>query len=187
MLYSILAMIAVVVSANFLVQIPVPGLEEYLTWGAVIFPFAFLVNDLTNRLLGPAKARRTVAVGAVAGVALSAILADPRIALASGAAFVAGQLLNIYIFNRLRDAAWWKSPVVSSTLGSVIDTYLFFFVAFYGVPFMMEKVSYAPIPLWASLASWDLVVKLCVAAIAIVPYGIIVTKLLKGRKYDPSI
>ena len=183
MIYSILAMIAVVVSANFLVQMPVPGLEEYLTWGAVIFPFAFLVNDLTNRLMGPQKARVTVAIGAVAGVILSAILADPRIALASGAAFVVGQLLNIQIFNRLRDAAWWKSPAISSTIGSVLDTYLFFGIAFYGVPFMMEHVSYAPVPLWVSLASWDLVVKLAVAAIAIVPYGIIVTKLLKGKSY----
>ena len=114
-LIAIVAMGAVVLASNILVQHPVAfgGLQNYLTWGAFSYPFAFLVTDLSNRRFGPARARRVVYAGFVVAVALSAWLATPRIAIASGTAFLAAQLLDIAIFSRLRDRAWWLPPFAS--------------------------------------------------------------------------
>ena len=128
----VLAMTIVVVASNVLVQFPFEpfGLGDYLTWGAFTYPVAFLVTDLTNRRYGAAMARKLVAVGFVIAVALSIGLATPRIALASGTAFLVGQLLDITVFNRLRRQAWWRAPLMGSVIGSVLDTALFFSLAF---------------------------------------------------------
>ncbi|NJO36862.1 MAG: hypothetical protein HC871_03585 [Rhizobiales bacterium] len=122
-------MVIVVTVSNIAVQYPI---NDWWTWGAFTYPVAFLVTDLTNRALGPGAARRVVYAGFALAVVLSIWLATPRIALASGTAFLAAQLLDIAIFDRLRRASWWRAPLVSSTLSSVLDTALFFSLAFAG-------------------------------------------------------
>jgi len=183
------AMVAVVVASNVLVQYPVDGsvgplvLADLLTWGAFTYPVAFLVTDMTNRWLGPSVARRVVYVGFAVAVALSIYLATPRIAVASGTAFLVAQLLDINVFNTLRRATWWQAPLIASLLGSVVDTAIFFGTAFgpFGLligpddPFAVE---YAPLfgifatelPRWVSWALGDLAVKLTAAVLLLAPY-----------------
>lgn len=175
LILPVLAMTAIVVAANIGVQHPVRafGLEHHLTWGALVYPVSFLVTDLTNRRYGVEVARRLVAVGFVCAVALSIWLATPRIAIASGAAFLAGQLLDVTVFDRLRRLAWWRAPLVGSLVGSAIDTALFFSLAFAGDAAMSAPVPLfgAAAPLWVSLAVWDFAVKVAVALLALAPYG----------------
>jgi len=170
-----LAMTFVVVASNILVQYPFEplGLGDYLTWCAFTYPVAFLVTDLTNRRYGAGMARRLVAVGFVIAVALSIWLATPRIALASGAAFLVGQLLDITVFNRFRRQSWWRAPLIGSVFGSVIDTALFFSLAFAGDVEMSGPVDFMglSLPLWQSLAICDFLVKMLLALLALVPYG----------------
>ena len=125
------AMTAIVTASNILVQYPVAhfGLDSLLTWGALTYPLAFLVNDLTNRRFGPVAARKVITLGFVLAVALSALLASPRIAIASGMAFLFAQLLDAGIFDRLRRHAWWKAPLISTLAGSIMDTAIFFSLA----------------------------------------------------------
>ncbi len=170
-----LAMTFVVVASNILVQYPFEplGLGDYLTWGAFTYPVAFLVTDLTNRRYGAGMAQRLVAVGFVIAVALSIWLATPRIALASGTAFLVGQLLDIAVFNRFRRQSWWRAPLIGSVFGSVIDTALFFSLAFAGDVEMSGPVDFMglSLPLWQSLAICDFLVKMLLALLALVPYG----------------
>jgi len=186
-LIALTAMTLVVLSSNILVQYPFQhlGLSDYLTWGAFSYPFSFLVTDLSNRRFGPKGARRVVYAGFVLAVALSVVLATPRIAIASGAAFLTAQLLDISIFARLRNRAWWLPPFVSSVISSALDTAIFFSVAFYcgALPGFGLTVSDAlanvgiadqciALP-WVNLAVADYLVKLALAAISIAPYGAI--------------
>jgi uncharacterized PurR-regulated membrane protein YhhQ (DUF165 family) len=150
------AMVVVVAASNVLVQLPI---NDWLTWGALTYPVSFLVTDLTTRLQGPVRARRVVLAGFVLAVLLSIWLATPRIALASGTAFLAGQLLDIAVFQRLRAGSWWRAPLVSSALGSTVDTALFFSLAFAGTE----------LP-WVTLALGDLAVKLVLAVVALGPF-----------------
>ena len=192
-LVAVAAMAAVVVLSNVLVQHPVAyrlgglNLADLLTWGAFSYPLAFLVTDVTNRLLGPAIARRAVYCGFALAVALSAFAATPRIAIASGTAFLVGQLLDIGIFNRLRERAWWKAPAFSSLVGSFADTAIFFTLAFASAfvllgpddPFAIESaplLGLYPIeaPRWLSWALGDFAVKLLTAVVALIPYRLIV-------------
>lgn len=156
---AIVAMAVVIVASNILVETPI---NDWLTWGAITYPFAFLITDLCNRFHGAASARRVVLVGFAVGVAASLILADVRIALASGTAFLTAQMLDVSIFDRLRRSVWWVAPIVSSALGSIADTFLFFGLAFAGTG--------TPWPTWAI---GDLGVKWAVAALALVPYALI--------------
>jgi uncharacterized PurR-regulated membrane protein YhhQ (DUF165 family) len=193
------AMAVVVVASNVLVQYPFGhfGLEEILTWGAFTYPFAFLVTDITNRRFGPAAARRVVYVGFAIAVILSVWFATPRIAIASGSAFLVAQLLDVAIFDRLRREAWWKPPLVSSVLGALIDTLIFFSLAFattfavldtglgredgslgFPVPFLGGEA-----PLWVSLALGDLAVKLIVAVVMLAPYK----ALLELLRLKPTV
>ena len=185
-----LAMAAVVVLSNVLVQYPVQAtlggvnLADTLTWGAFTYPAAFLVTDLANRRLGPAVARRVVVVGFALAVVLSIMLATPRIAIASGTAFLVAQMLDVSVFDRLREGQWWRAPLVSSFLGSVIDTVLFFALAFAPVfaaldfggkdgslPFPTPLLGLGPeVPLWTSLALGDFLAKCLVALAMLVPY-----------------
>ncbi len=151
------AMVAIVVASNFLVQFPI---NDFLTWGAFTFPIAFLVTDLTNRRFGPGRARRVVYVGFLIGVVLSVVLAGPRIGIASGIAFLAGQLLDIAVFDRLRRMTWWRAPLASSITASAIDTGIFFSLAFVGTG----------VP-WITLGVGDFGVKLAMAATLLIPYG----------------
>lgn len=193
-LIALTAMTLVVLSSNILVQYPFHhlGLGDYLTWGAFSYPFSFLVTDLSNRRFGTQGARRVVYVGFVLAVALSIVLATPRIAIASGAAFLTAQLLDISIFARLRDRAWWMPPFISSVISSGLDTAIFFSVAFYcaAVPGLGLTISEIlgqagiadeciALP-WTNLAIADYLVKLALAAISIAPYGAILA-LMRPR------
>jgi len=152
------AMVLIVVSSNILVQYP---LSDWLTWGAITYPFSFLVVDLANRYHGPRMARRIVYVGFVVALLLSAWLATPRIAVASGTAFLCAELLDVTIFNRLRRHAWWKPPLVSTLFASIVDTAIFFTLAFAGTDMP-----------WVTLALGDLGVKLAIALFALVPFRV---------------
>ncbi|MEM6676307.1 MAG: VUT family protein [Pseudomonadota bacterium] len=186
LLAMIIAMAAIVTLSNVLVQYP---FNTWLTWGAFTYPFAFLVTDLANRLLGPAAARRVVLAGFVLAVGLSVWLATPRIAIASGTAFFAAQMLDVAIFDRLRQGAWWRAPVVSSTLGSAVDTLLFFSLAFAPTfAFLGDDAAWAaePVPLlgigpavafWIGLAVGDFLVKLVLVGVALVPFRAILGAL----------
>lgn len=151
-----LAMALVVAASNILVQFPI---NNWLTWGAFSYPVSFFVNDLTNRRLGCGVARRVVMAGFIVGVVLSFILATPRIALASGGAFLVAQLLDTQIFDRLRHAAWWQPPFISSIVASLPDTALFFGIAFAGTG----------LP-WVSWAVGDYLVKFLVAVVLLLPF-----------------
>lgn len=186
-------MAAIVVLSNILVQYPVNlslagiQLQEILTWGAFTYPVAFLITDLANRKFGPSTARLVVAAGFVLAVVLSIWMATPRIAIASGTAFLTAQLLDVSIFDRLRNSAWWQAPLISSLLGSVIDTVMFFGLAFspafamldfggeagslgFAVPFLSVG---AEVPLWISLAAGDFIVKILVGLAMLMPYGLV--------------
>ncbi|WP_018901553.1 queuosine precursor transporter [Rhizobium sp. 2MFCol3.1] len=189
-------MTLVVVSSNFLVQFPLNvtfagvNLADLLTWGAFTYPVAFLITDLTNRQFGPQAARKVVFAGFLVGVALSFFTSVPRIAIASGTAYLAGQLLDIALFNRLRRQAWWRAPLVGSVLGSMLDTVIFFslsFAAFFvflgpNEPFALEAspilgVFAAEAPRWISWAIGDFWVKLLVGLVMLLPYGALMSVL----------
>lgn len=196
---GIIAMATIVVAANILVQYLV---GQWLTWGAFTYPLAFLVTDVMNRVYGPAAARRVVVAGFVVGVICSLIgtqimgefgpLVTLRIAIGSGIAFLTAQLLDVAIFDRLRDGRWWRAPLASTLVGSTVDTALFFSIAFAASLSILEPsndVSWAgeilPLlgigpmaPLWVSLAVADWGVKLLLALMALVPFRIIVGALV---------
>ncbi|MBB3966217.1 queuosine precursor transporter [Rhizobium metallidurans] len=189
-------MTLVVVSSNFLVQFPLNvtvagvNLADLLTWGAFTYPVAFLITDLTNRQFGPQAARKVVFAGFLVGVALSFFTSVPRIAIASGTAYLAGQLLDIALFNRLRRQAWWRAPLIGSLLGSMLDTVIFFSLSFAAVfvflgpnePFALEAspvlgVFAAEAPRWISWAIGDFWVKLLVGLVMLLPYGALMSVL----------
>ncbi len=198
MLPGVIAMAAVVVASNILVQFL---FGQWLTWGAFTYPIAFLVTDVMNRVYGTQIARRVVFIGFLTGVACSLIgtqivgefgpLVTLRIAIGSGIAFLTAQLLDIAVFNRLREGSWWRAPLASSVIGSSVDTALFFTIAFSQTLVFIEPsndVSWAgeilPIlgtgpeaPLWVSLAIADWGVKLALALIALVPFRMIVRRM----------
>lgn len=187
-------MTLVVVASNFLVQFPVPGsvfginLADLLTYGAFIYPIAFLITDLTNRQFGPAAARLVVVAGFVIAVAFSIWASTPRIAIASGSAFLLAQLLDISVFNRLRRSSWWKAPLLSSLIGSALDTAVFFSLAFAASfafigPNDEFAIGLAPIlgavaieaPRWVSWALGDFAVKIIVGLVMLLPYGAVMS------------
>lgn len=122
-------MILVVAASNYFVQFPI---NAWLTLGALTYPISFLITEITNQLHGPAKAKKIVYIGFVVAVFLSLWLASPRIAFASGTAFLFSQLLDIFVFNKLRQQTWWYAPFFSSFAASLLDTVIFWTIAFYG-------------------------------------------------------
>jgi len=200
---AVLAMVAVVAASNFLVQYPVVirlgplNLADFLTWGAFSYPLAFLVTDLTNRHFGPSVARRVVFAGFVVGVALSIYLATPRVATASGTAFLVGQLLDIAIFSQLRARIWWLPPLFAPIIGSMLDTLIFFSLAFsplfagfdlwFGhadgsLAFPAPLLGIGPeVALWVSLAAGDLSVKLIAALLLLAPYRMLMGPVMQRR------
>ena len=186
----VLAMTLVVVASNIFVQYPFEpfGLGDYLTWGAFSYPVAFLVTDLTNRRFGATTARQLVIVGFIIAVVLSVWLATPRIALASGTAFLVGQLLDITVFNRLRRQSWWHAPLAGSVVGSALDTALFFSLAFAGIEDMSVPVPVFGVilPLWQSLAIFDFAVKMLVALLALIPYGALMSAILPMERAEKA-
>jgi len=199
LLPGVLAMAAIVVTSNILVQFL---LGDWLTWGALTYPFAFLVTDIINRLYGPGAARRVVAAGFAVGVACSLVgsqiqgefgpLVTPRIAIGSGLAFLTAQLLDVTVFNRLRRGAWWQAPIFATLAGSVLDTTVFFSVAFSAALSFLHPatdVAWANealpllgrgpvVPLWVSLAAADFGVKLAIAVVALIPFRLIVARVM---------
>ena len=158
----------IVLSSNYLVQFPINyyGLEEILTYGAFSYPVAFLITDLANRSYGKLIARKIVYIGFVIGVSFTLIfstsfadLISVRIAVGSGTAFLVAQLLDVQIFDRLRSKKWFIAPLTSSFIGSTVDTFLFFSIAFYatGIP-------------WVTLSLGDLAVKIFVAIMMLIPF-----------------
>ena len=165
----------VVVLSNYLVQFPVQqfGLSEILTYGAFSYPITFLITDLANRAYGKAVARKVVYFGFIIGILLTLFVSTNfkdiisiRIAIGSGVAFFIAQNLDVQVFDRFRKKSWFVAPLTSSTLGSVTDTFLFFSIAFYatGVP-------------WVSLAMGDLVVKLFITLIMLIPFRLLLNKI----------
>ena len=201
LLPGILAMAAIVVASNILVQFL---FGQWLTWGAFTYPFAFLVTDVTNRVQGPAAARRVVLAGFAVGLVCSLVgtqiagefgpLVTLRVALGSALAFLTAQLVDVAIFHRLRRGAWWRAPLASTLVGSALDTAIFFSVAFSSVLTFLDPgndVSWANqalpllgagplVPLWVSLGVADFLVKLALALVALVPFRAIVRRLVPG-------
>ena len=189
---GVLAMATVVVASNILVQFMI--LDELLTWGAFTYPLAFLVTDVMNRVYGPGPARRVVFIGFIVGVICSLIFPAValRVAIGSATAFLVAQLIDVAIFQRFRDGAWWKAPLTSTFIGSTIDTALFFTIAFsatlsFGAaadgevswawdaaPFMLTGPD---APLWVTLAVADWGVKIAIALIALIPFRLIVGRM----------
>jgi len=204
LLYGVLAMAIVVVASNILVQFLI--LDGLLTWGAFTYPLAFLVTDVMNRVYGVSSARRVVFIGFIVGVVCSLIGSQImiqgdgyefpavalRVAIGSATAFLTAQLIDVAIFQRLRDGTWWKAPLASTFVGSSVDTALFFTIAFSGmlsfgaaadsevswaqgnVPFLMLGPD---APLWVSLAVADWGVKVAIALLALIPFRLIIGRL----------
>ena len=199
---GILAMAAIVVASNILVQYL---LGNWLTWGALTYPFAFLVTDVTNRVYGANAARRVVWAGFAVGVACSLIgtqiilqgdgytfpAVTLRVAIGSGLAFLTAQMVDIAVFNSVSSRVWWKAPLISTLIGASLDTAIFFTIAFSVLASPLDPaadVSWAQevlpllgvgpaVPLWVSLGFADWMVKLGLALIALVPFRVIVRKL----------
>ncbi|MDE0968327.1 MAG: queuosine precursor transporter [Octadecabacter sp.] len=201
---GVFAMAIVVVASNILVQFLI--LDGLLTWGAFSYPLAFLVTDVMNRVYGPSTARRIVFMGFIVGVVCSLVGSQImiqgdgyefpavalRVAIGSATAFLVAQLIDVAIFQRLRDGAWWRAPLASTLIGSTIDTALFFTISFSGiitfgtnadaeiswawdiVPFLLTGPD---APLWVSLAVADWGVKLTIALIALLPFRLIVGRM----------
>ena len=165
----------VVLSSNYLVQFPIKyyGLEEILTYGAFTYPIAFLITDLANRSYGKFIARKIVYIGFAIGISFTLLfstnftdLISVRIAIGSGTAFLVAQLIDVQIFDKLRKKSWFIAPLTSSFIGSTVDTFLFFSISFYGTG----------IP-WITLSLGDLMVKIFVALIMLIPFRLLLGTL----------
>ena len=161
----------VVLSSNYLVQFPIKyyGLEEILTYGAFSYPIAFLITDLANRSYGKLAARKIVYIGFIIGISFTLFfttnfsdLISVRIAIGSGTAFIVAQLLDVQIFDKLRKKEWFVAPLTSSFIGSLVDTFLFFSISFYGTG----------VP-WVTLSVGDLAVKIFVTLLMLIPFRLL--------------
>ena len=161
----------VVLASNYLVQFPIKyyGLEEILTYGAFSYPIAFLITDLANRSYGKVAARKIVYFGFFIGISFTLLfstnfadLISIRIAIGSAFAFVVAQLLDVQIFDYLRKRKWFVAPLTSSLIGSTVDTFLFFSIAFYATGIS-----------WVTLSLGDLTVKIFVALIMLIPFRLL--------------
>ncbi len=203
LLPGVIAMAAIVVASNILVQFFV---GDWLTWGAFTYPFAFLVTDLMNRHYGRDAARRVVFVGFVVGIICSLVgtqvmielgpdfmapAVTLRVALGSATAFLIAQLIDVSVFDRLRDGIWWQAPLASTLIGSTLDTAIFFTIAFSGAASGLLGVDHnteffnevVATPFGFDLARWigtagvDWCVKVAIALIALVPFRLITERL----------
>ena len=186
-LFFILAflMASVVTLSNYLVQFPVNyiGLQDLLTYGAFSYPIAFLITDLSNRRYGKNTAKKIVYWGFALGVFLTLYFSTNysnfisiRIAIGSGTAFLVAQLIDVNIFDRLRKKIWFTAPLVSSLIGSSIDTFLFFSIAFYGTDIN-----------WITLSLGDLIVKIFVALMMLVPFRLLLSRVQENSVSEKKI
>ena len=166
---------AIVLSSNYLVQFPINhyGLNEILTYGAFSYHIAFLVTDLANRVYGKIIARKIVYIGFIIGISSTLLfstnfsdLISLRIAIGSGTAFIVAQLLDVQIFDQLRRKKWFVAPLASSCIGSIVDTLLFFSISFYGTNMP-----------WVTLSLGDLMVKILVALLMLIPFRLFLGSL----------
>ena len=186
-LFFVLAffMALVVAISNYLVKFPVNyfGLKDLLTYGAFSYPVAFLITDLSNRRYGKNTAKKIVYWGFALGVFLTLYFSTNysnfisiRIAIGSGTAFLVAQLIDVNIFDRLRKKIWFTAPLVSSLIGSSIDTFLFFSIAFYGTDIN-----------WISLSLGDLIVKIFVALMMLVPFRLLLSRIQENSVTEKKI
>ena len=176
---------SVVIISNYLVQYPINyyGLNEILTYGAFSYPITFLITDLANRAYGKKTAKSIVYIGFIIGIFLTLIISTNytdiisiRIAIGSGIAFLIAQSLDVTIFDALRKNIWYIAPFASSLVGSITDTFLFFSISFYGTG----------IP-WTTLALGDLMVKLLIAVLMLVPFRMLLSKIKDVSEHKPEI
>ena len=170
-----LLMGVIVLASNYLVQFPINhyGLNEILTYGAFTYPIAFLITDLANRSFGKVVARKIVYIGFAIGISFTLLfstnfadLISIRIAIGSGTAFLVAQLLDVQIFDKLRQKKWFVAPLTSSLIGSTVDTFIFFSISFYGTG----------VP-WVTLSLGDLSVKIFVALLMLIPFRLLLKTL----------
>ncbi|HGH5977617.1 TPA: 7-cyano-7-deazaguanine/7-aminomethyl-7-deazaguanine transporter [Kluyvera georgiana] len=191
----------VITSSNYLVQLPVTIFGFHTTWGAFSFPFIFLATDLTVRIFGAPLARRIVFAVMIPALMISYVISSlfymgqwqgfgalahfnlfvARIAAASFMAYALGQILDVHVFNRLRqNRRWWLAPTASTLFGNISDTLAFFFIAFWRStdPFMADH--------WVEIALVDYSFKVLISIIFFLPmYGVLLNMLLK-RLADKS-
>ncbi len=176
-LFFILAffMALTVALSNYLVQFPVNyfNLQDIFTYGAFTYPVAFLITDLTNRRYGKLVARKIVYIGFILGIFLTLYfstdfsnLVSKRIAIASGSAFLIAQLLDVQVFDKFRRKVWFLAPLISSLIGSTVDTFLFFSIAFYGTGIN-----------WVTLSLGDLLIKILVTIAMLIPFRILLSSV----------
>jgi len=175
----VFSMALIVALSNYLVQFPIKylNLQDLFTYGAFSYPIAFLITDLANRSYGKIIARKTVYIGFIMGLVLTLCfstdfsnLISKRIAVGSGTAFLIAQLLDVQVFDKLREKVWYVAPLVSSLIGSFIDTFLFFSIAFYGTGVN-----------WITLSFGDLLVKIFVALVMLIPFRILIYSVKEIR------
>jgi len=178
-------MASIIVLSNYLVQFPINyfKLKDLLTYGAFSYPIAFLITDLANRIYGKEAAKKIVYLGFILGITLTLFfstdfsnLISKRIAVGSGVAFLSSQLFDVYIFNRLRKKVWYVAPLTSSLIGSIIDTFLFFSIAFYGTNTN-----------WISLSFGDLLVKIFVALIMLIPFRLLILQIKEIKSVNKKV
>ena len=178
-------MSSVVALSNYLVQFPINyfNLENLLTYGAFSYPVAFLITDLSNRRYGKDAAKKVVYLGFALGIFLTFYfstnyndLISIRIAIGSGTAFLVAQLLDVQIFDRLRKRVWFVAPFLSSLIGSLVDTFLFFFIAFYGTSLN-----------WLTLGMGDFFVKIVIALVMLIPFRMLMPRLQNTSEYSTKI
>ena len=187
--------IFIIAISNYLVQIPVGLFGFITTWGAVTFPFIFLITDLTVRIFGQSLARRIIFFAMLPALVISYYFSVVfsngqfvghehlldfnlfvfRIVIASFSAYVVGQLLDIQVFNRLRQLkTWWIAPLVSTFIGNLVDSFCFFAIAFYKSPdpFMAAN--------WVEIGAMDYLFKIVMGVLIFLPlYGVILARLQK--------
>ena len=173
-------MSTVVLISNYLVQFPFNyfGLNEILTYGAFSYPIAFLITDLANKKYGKQTAKKIVYIGFFLGVIFTfyfstnfSDLISIRIVIGSGTAFIIAQLIDVKIFDKLRKEKWYIAPLVSSLVGSSIDTFIFFSISFYGTGIN-----------WITLGIGDLCVKIIIAIFMLIPFRMFIKKMEEFSK-----
>ena len=179
------SMALVVALSNYLVQFPIKyiGLQDLLTYGAFSYPIAFLITDLSNRRYGKNTAKKIVYLGFALGVFLTfyfstnySDLISIRIAIGSGTAFLVAQLIDVNIFDKLRDKIWFIAPLISSLIGSTIDTFLFFSISFYGTGIN-----------WITLSFGDLFVKIFVALAMLIPFRLLLSHVQETSTTEKKV
>ncbi|MBC7005572.1 7-cyano-7-deazaguanine/7-aminomethyl-7-deazaguanine transporter [Photobacterium sp. BZF1] len=184
----------IIASSNYLVQLPFTVMGFHTTWGAFTFPFIFLATDLTVRIFGAGMARKIILRVMMPALLISYVLSVlfyqgeyqglghlgefnlfvARIAIASFMAYLLGQIMDVSVFNRLRQTKqWWVAPSCSTLFGNALDTLAFFAIAFYNSPdaFMAEN--------WVEIALVDYGFKLLISLGLFVPmYGVLLNYLI---------